>query len=52
MRDLEVNNLTGAEETKLQYEYMEQAKMLVKEREIQAGHKLTCCVKTFGCPIV
>ena len=49
MRDLEVNNLTGAEETKLQYEYMEQAKMLVKEREIQAGHKLTCCVKTFGC---
>ena len=49
MRDLEAGNLTGAEETKLQYEYMEKAKKLVKERELQAGHKLTCCVKTFGC---
>ena len=52
MRDLEAGNLTGAEETKLQYEYMEKAKKLVKERELQAGHKLTCCVKTFGCPTV
>ena len=49
MRDLEANILSGAEETKLQYEYMEKAKKLVREREVQAGHKLTCCVKTFGC---
>lgn len=52
MRDLEANTLTGAEETKLQYEYIEKAKQYVKEKEAAAGRKLTCCVKTFGCPIV
>lgn len=52
MRDLEQNTLTGAEETKLQYDYIEKAKSYIKEKEERLGRKLTCCVKTFGCPIV
>ena len=49
MRDLEQNTLTGAEETKLQYDYIEKAKSYIKEKEERLGRKLTCCVKTFGC---
>ena len=49
MRDLEANVLTGAEETKLQYDYIEKAKTYVQEKEAELGRKLTCCVKTFGC---
>ena len=33
MRDLEQNTLTGAEETKLQYDYIEKAKSYIKEKE-------------------
>ena len=49
MRDLEANVLSGAEETKLQYDYIEKAKTYVQEKEAELGRKLTCCVKTFGC---
>jgi tRNA-2-methylthio-N6-dimethylallyladenosine synthase len=49
MRDLEMKPLTGAEETKLQYDYINKARKLVKERAELAGRKLTFCVKTFGC---
>ena len=31
MRDLEQNTLTGAEETKLQYDYIEKAKSYIKD---------------------
>ena len=33
MRDLEANVLSGAEETKLQYDYIEKAKTYVQEKE-------------------
>ena len=33
MRDLEQNTLTGAEETKLQYDYIEKAKSYIKEKD-------------------
>lgn len=50
MRDLEaINNISSKEETKLQYEYIEKIKALVKEKEEEKGRKLTFCVKTFGC---
>ena len=42
MRDLEQNTLTGAEETKLQYDYIEKAKSYIKEKEERLGRKLTC----------
>ena len=45
MRDLEQNTLTGAEETKLQYDYIEKAKSYIKEKEERLGRKLTCCVR-------
>jgi tRNA-2-methylthio-N6-dimethylallyladenosine synthase len=41
MRDLE--------ETKLQYDYINRARLLVKRKEELAGRGLTFCVKTFGC---
>ena len=37
------------EETKKQYEYMEQAKAYVKARSEALGRELTYCVTTFGC---
>ena len=50
MRDLEaINNISSKDETKLQYEYIEKIKALVKEKEEEKGRKLTFCVKTFGC---
>lgn len=49
MRDFEEQSLTGAQETALQYQYIEKAKALVSEREQKLGRKLTFCVKTFGC---
>jgi tRNA-2-methylthio-N6-dimethylallyladenosine synthase len=49
MRDLEMTPLTGVQETRLQYDYIEKARQLVQERERLAGRKLTFCVKTFGC---
>ena len=49
MRDFEANGLSGAEETKLQYEYIEKAKKYVSQKEKELGRKLTCYVKTFGC---
>lgn len=52
MRDLQTNQLSGVEETRLQYVYIEKARGYVKEREKLAGRKLTFCVKTFGCPMV
>ena len=49
MRDFEANGLSGAEETKLQYEYIEKAKKYVSQKEKELGRKLTCYLKTFGC---
>ena len=48
MRDLEINGLTGEEETRRQYEYIEKARQYVAQKEKEAGRKLTCCVHTFG----
>ncbi len=36
-------------EAEIQYDYIEQAKQLVAEKERQKGRALTCCVQTFGC---
>ena len=44
MRDLEINGLTGEEETRRQYEYIEKARQYVAQKEKEAGRKLTCCV--------
>lgn len=49
MRDLEQQILTGEEEKKLQYEYMDKIRQIVKAKEEEKGRRLTCCVKTFGC---
>ena len=49
MRDLEQQILTGEEEKKLQYEYMDKVRQIVKAKEEEIGRRLTCCVKTFGC---
>ena len=49
MRDLEQQILTGEEEKKLQYEYMDKVRQIVKAKEEEKGRRLTCCVKTFGC---
>ena len=49
MRDLEINGLTGEEETRRQYEYIEKARQYVAQKEKEVGRKLTCCVHTFGC---
>lgn len=37
------------DEAKLQYEYIEKAKKIIKEKAEKKGSKLTCCVHTFGC---
>ncbi len=37
------------EEAQLQYEYIEKAKKIVREKAEEKGSKLTCCVVTFGC---
>ena len=47
MRDLEINGLTGEEETRRQYEYIEKARQYVAQKEKEVGRKLTCCVHTF-----
>lgn len=49
MRDLETIQLTGEEEAKLQYEYIEKAKEYISNLEKKKGRKLTFFVKTFGC---
>ena len=49
MRDLEQQILTGEEEKKLQYEYMDKVRQIVKAKEEEKGRRLTFCVKTFGC---
>lgn len=49
MRDLEQQILTGEEEKKLQYEYMDKVRQIVKAKEEEKGRRMTCCVKTFGC---
>ncbi len=41
--------LTGAEETKRQFLYIEKAKQYVSSLEKDLGRKPTCCVTTFGC---
>ena len=41
--------LSGEEEAKLQYEYIEKARACVAERSRQLGRPLTCHVVTFGC---
>lgn len=37
------------DEVQLQYEYIEKAKKIVREKAEEKGSKLTCCVVTFGC---
>lgn len=37
------------DEAQLQYEYIEKAKKIVREKAEEKGSKLTCCVVTFGC---
>jgi tRNA-2-methylthio-N6-dimethylallyladenosine synthase len=49
MRDLNEVTLSGEEETRRQYEYMEKAKSYVAAEEEKLGRKLTFCVHTFGC---
>lgn len=49
MRDLENIQLTGEEEAKLQYDYIEKAKKYVAEKTAEKGRPLTFCVTTFGC---
>lgn len=49
MRDLETIQLTGEEEAKLQYGYIEKAKEYISNLEKKKGRKLTFFVKTFGC---
>lgn len=39
-------------EPERQYYFMEKGKALVASLSEQAGHPLTFCVTTFGCPIV
>ena len=36
-------------EAEIQYGYIEQAKEIVAQKELQKGRVLTCCVQTFGC---
>ncbi len=49
MRDFEQIGVSGEEELKNQFAYMEKAKKYVAEREAALGRKLTYCVHTFGC---
>lgn len=49
MRDLEKIGLSGEEETRLQYEYIEKAKAYVAAEMEKIGRPLTYCVHTFGC---
>ena len=39
MRDLEINGLTGEEETRRQYEYIEKARQYVAQKEKEVGRK-------------
>jgi len=41
--------LTTQEETKRQYDFIEQVKSIISKKEEEIGRKLTCCVTTFGC---
>ena len=43
MRDLENIQLTGEEEAKLQYDYIEKAKKYVAEKVAEKGRPLTFC---------
>lgn len=43
------DQLAGAEETALQYSYMEKAERYVDELAGKLGRKPSCCVTTFGC---
>ena len=49
MRDFETTAISSAEETRLQYAYMERAKQYVQELSAELGRPLTFCVHTFGC---
>ncbi len=49
MRDFEAVSLTGEEESKRQYEFIEKAKGYVAAKEAELGRKLTFHVQTFGC---
>lgn len=49
MRDLETTVLSGEEEAKLQYDYIEKAKQYVQEKIRILNRPLTYCVNTFGC---
>lgn len=49
MRDFENTIVTGEDEAKLQYEYIEKAKLLVEQKSKEIGRALTYCVHTFGC---
>ena len=41
--------LSGAEETRRQFDYIEKAKHYIRILESELGRKPTCCVTTFGC---
>ncbi len=49
MRDFEAVSLTGEEESKRQYAFIEKAKTYVAAKEAELGRKLTFHVQTFGC---
>ena len=43
MRDLEINGLTGEEETRRQYEYIEKARQYVAQKEKRKGKMFCKC---------
>ena len=48
MNSLKSANQSETEEN-LQYEYIDKVKRIIDKISNEAGHKLTCCVVTFGC---
>ncbi len=49
MKEIDINGIEPADETKRQYYYMAKAAKYIKEQEEQAGRKLTYYVQNFGC---
>ena len=47
--NMEMIKEKGNAETLLQLEYIEKVKAMIAGKEQEKGHKLTCCVTTFGC---
>lgn len=44
--------LTAAEEQKCQQQFIEKARVYVREKSEELGRPLYACTTTFGCPIV